>query len=148
MLHICKKTPHIVVYPLQTSRRACPIDHTITIFHKRTHTHTRRNNIGATVITCNRDVPTRLFARYFHYVPSNKFTQKLQVGAPSAKSDKRSNALEEALSSLHRPKNPGPNQHIGCGSGSDPCEGVGSKPLPWRAEGFLQGHQIALSLMP
>ena len=143
-----ENSAHSGVSTTNESPRASNRSYNHNLSQTHAHTHTRRNNIGATVITCNRDVPTRLFARYFHYVPSNKFTQKLQVGAPSAKSDKRSNALEEALSSLHRPKNPGPNQHIGCGSGSDPCEGVGSKPLPWRAEGFLQGHQIALSLMP
>ena len=28
-------------------------------------------------------------------------------------------------------------KHIGFGSGPDPCEGVGVRPLPWRAQGFL-----------
>ena len=42
------------------------------------------------------------------------------------------------------PKNPGPKQHIGFGSGPDPCEGVGSDPChrePKDAQGLLGREQ-------
>ena len=38
---------------------------------------------------------------------------------------------------LPYPENPGPNQHIGFGSGPDPCVSVEKvRPLPWRVQGF------------